>query len=152
MKHQPSGSSTWEHCTWNKLMVYYVLLVKNKLHILYKCCPASVGLNTISDFYEQVSHLFWQLYVLSPLTIFHIKFGLLSEVMISWPLSLMWLSHSSCDTHCRTATTNSIIICFYTMVREERKLRVFENRVLRKIFGPRRDEVTGNGGDCITRS
>ena len=28
-------------------------------------------------------------------------------------------------------------------MREERKLRVFENRVLRKIFGPRRDEVTG---------
>ena len=27
--------------------------------------------------------------------------------------------------------------------REERKLRVFENTVLRKIFGPRRDEVTG---------
>jgi len=24
-----------------------------------------------------------------------------------------------------------------------KKLRVFENRVLRKIFGPRRDEVTG---------
>ena len=31
-------------------------------------------------------------------------------------------------------------------LREERKLRVFEKRVLRKIFGPRRDEVTGNGG------
>jgi len=31
------------------------------------------------------------------------------------------------------------------------KLRVFENMVLRRIFGPRRDEVTGNGGDCITR-
>ena len=28
-------------------------------------------------------------------------------------------------------------------LREERKLRVFENRVLMKIFGPRRDEVTG---------
>ena len=28
-------------------------------------------------------------------------------------------------------------------LREERSLRVFENRVLRKIFGPRRDEVTG---------
>ena len=28
-------------------------------------------------------------------------------------------------------------------LREERKLRVFENRVLRKIFGPRRDAVTG---------
>jgi hypothetical protein len=26
---------------------------------------------------------------------------------------------------------------------EERKLRVFENIVLRRIFGPRRDEVTG---------
>ena len=28
-------------------------------------------------------------------------------------------------------------------LREERKLRVFENIVLRRIFGPRRDEVTG---------
>ena len=28
-------------------------------------------------------------------------------------------------------------------LREERRLRVFENRVLRKIFGPRRDEVRG---------
>ena len=27
--------------------------------------------------------------------------------------------------------------------REERKLRVFENMVLRRIFGSRRDEVTG---------
>jgi len=37
-------------------------------------------------------------------------------------------------------------------LREERKLRVFENMVLRRIFGPRRDEVTGNGGDCLKRS
>jgi hypothetical protein len=29
-------------------------------------------------------------------------------------------------------------------LREEHRLRVFENRVLRKIFGPRRDEVTGD--------
>jgi len=28
-------------------------------------------------------------------------------------------------------------------LREERKLRVFENMVLRRIFGPRRDEVDG---------
>jgi hypothetical protein len=28
-------------------------------------------------------------------------------------------------------------------LREERRLRVFENRVLRRVFGPRRDEVTG---------
>jgi hypothetical protein len=28
-------------------------------------------------------------------------------------------------------------------LREERKLRVFENGVLRRMFGPKRDEVTG---------
>jgi len=28
-------------------------------------------------------------------------------------------------------------------LREERRLRVFENRVLRRIFGPKRDEITG---------
>jgi len=28
-------------------------------------------------------------------------------------------------------------------LREERRLRVFENRVLRKVFGLKRDEVTG---------
>jgi hypothetical protein len=28
-------------------------------------------------------------------------------------------------------------------LREEYRLRVFENRVLRRIFGPKRDEVTG---------
>ena len=28
-------------------------------------------------------------------------------------------------------------------LREERCLRVFENRVLRRVFGPKRDEVTG---------
>jgi hypothetical protein len=28
-------------------------------------------------------------------------------------------------------------------LREERRLMVFENRVLRKILGPERDEVTG---------
>jgi hypothetical protein len=29
-------------------------------------------------------------------------------------------------------------------LREEHTLRVFENRVLRRIFGPKRDEVTGD--------
>ena len=29
------------------------------------------------------------------------------------------------------------------ILREEHRLRVFENRVLRRIFGPRRGEVTG---------
>jgi hypothetical protein len=29
------------------------------------------------------------------------------------------------------------------ILKEERRLRVFENRVLRRISGPKRDEVTG---------
>jgi len=36
-------------------------------------------------------------------------------------------------------------------LREECRLRVFENRVLR-VFGPQRDEVTGNGENDIMRS
>jgi hypothetical protein len=32
---------------------------------------------------------------------------------------------------------------WYLTLREEHRLRVFENRVLRRIFGPKRDEVTG---------
>jgi hypothetical protein len=31
-------------------------------------------------------------------------------------------------------------------LREESRLRVFENRVLRRIFGSKRDEVTGEWG------
>jgi hypothetical protein len=31
-------------------------------------------------------------------------------------------------------------------LREERTLRVSEKRVLRRIFGPKRDEVTGEWG------
>ena len=37
-------------------------------------------------------------------------------------------------------------------LREEHKLRVFENRVLRRVFGPKRDELTGNGESYIMRS
>jgi hypothetical protein len=37
-------------------------------------------------------------------------------------------------------------------LREELKLRVFENRVLRKIFGPKRDEYHRSGENYITRS
>ena len=29
------------------------------------------------------------------------------------------------------------------ILREERRLRMFESRVLRRVFGPKRDEVTG---------
>ena len=41
----------------------------------------------------------------------------------------------------------SILLCgcetWSLILREERRLRVLENRVLRRILGPNRDEVTG---------
>jgi hypothetical protein len=36
--------------------------------------------------------------------------------------------------------------------REERRVRLSENRALRKIFVPKRDEVTGGGENYIMRS
>jgi hypothetical protein len=49
-----------------------------------------------------------------------------------------------------------VILCgcetWSLIVREEHKLRVFENRVVRRIFGPKRDGVTESGENCITRS
>jgi hypothetical protein len=32
---------------------------------------------------------------------------------------------------------------WFLTLREEHKLRVFENRVLKRLFGPKRGEVTG---------
>ena len=40
-------------------------------------------------------------------------------------------------------STAFIITIIIDFLREERRLRVFENRVLRRIFRPKRDEVTG---------
>jgi len=37
-------------------------------------------------------------------------------------------------------------------LREERRLRVFDNRVLRGIFEPKRDDVTGDRENYIMRS
>jgi hypothetical protein len=37
-------------------------------------------------------------------------------------------------------------------LREEHRLKVFENRVLRRIFGPKRVEVIGQWRNCIRRS
>ena len=36
-----------------------------------------------------------------------------------------------------------VVLTWSLTLREERKLRVFENKVLRRICGPRCDEVTG---------
>ena len=37
-------------------------------------------------------------------------------------------------------------------LREEPRLRLFESRVLRRVFGPKRDEVTGSEENYIMRS
>jgi hypothetical protein len=43
-------------------------------------------------------------------------------------------------------------LVFHIEGREELRLRVCENRVLKKIFEPEREEVTGDGEDYIMRS
>ena len=59
------------------------------------------------------------------------------------------LSSSLLSKNLKIKKYRSIIFVFYgcetrsLTLREERKLRVFENMVLRKIFGSKRDEVTG---------
>jgi hypothetical protein len=44
----------------------------------------------------------------------------------------------------RYATFEEAIQCKWSLtLREESRMRVFESRVLRRIFGPKRDKVTG---------
>ena len=50
------------------------------------------------------------------------------------------------DIQCRTIILPVVLYGCETWslsLREERRLRVFENRVLRRVLGPKRDEVTG---------
>jgi hypothetical protein len=54
----------------------------------------------------------------------NIKIGIYKSIIL--PVVLY-----GCETWCLT-------------LREEHRLRVFENRMLRRIFGPKRDEVTGS--------
>jgi hypothetical protein len=54
----------------------------------------------------------------------------------------------------RTITLPVVLYGFETWsltLREERRLRVFENRILRKVFGHKRDKVTENGESYIMR-
>ena len=60
------------------------------------------------------------------------------------------LSSSLLSKHTKIKIYRSIILpvlygceTWSLKLREERRLKVFENRVLRRIFGPKRDEVTG---------
>ena len=47
------------------------------------------------------------------------------------------------ETELFESTNKRELLMVIETLREERKLRVFENMVLRRIFGPSRDEVTG---------
>jgi len=44
------------------------------------------------------------------------------------------------------------VLNLVTQIREEQRLRVFENRVLRRISGPKRYEVTGEWRKLHMRS
>jgi hypothetical protein len=60
-----------------------------------------------------------------------------------------WLDNISKNTKIRAHRTVVLPVVLYgcetwsLTLREEQRLRVFENRVLRGIFGPKRDEATG---------
>jgi hypothetical protein len=41
---------------------------------------------------------------------------------------------------------------WFLALREEQRLRLFEYRVLRKLFGHKTDAVRETGGKCTTRS
>jgi hypothetical protein len=47
---------------------------------------------------------------------------------------------------------NAFNVIMFLTLGEERRLRVFKNRVLRGVFGPKRVEVTGEWGNFIMLS
>jgi hypothetical protein len=53
---------------------------------------------------------------------------------------------------CEIFLTECCLEYFTRIVRDEHMLRVFENRVLRKIFRPDRDEAIGSGENYINKS
>jgi len=61
------------------------------------------------------------------------------------------------DYHVLYLTTDFMKVVLYgcktwsLTLREGRRLRVFENRALRRIFRPRKNEVTGSGENYIRR-
>jgi hypothetical protein len=61
-------------------------------------------------------------------------------------LSSCLLSRNVKAKICKTRILPDVLYGYETWsltLRKEHRLRVFENRVLRRIFGPKRDEVTG---------
>ena len=59
----------------------------------------------------------------------------------------MFLNSYKSLIKCVTVVILSVVLygceTWSLILREERRLRVFQNRMLRRIFGPKKDEVTG---------
>jgi len=69
--------------------------------------------------------------------------------------SAMYLNVLHCTlVYCSATTIRNLYGCetWSFKFREERRLRVFENRVLRTIFGPKKDEVIGSRENYVIRS
>ena len=87
------------------------------------------------------------------------EFGSEALLILSWLLPTMGRGESLSDDlsvcpSLKVAGIDTYVLLFFVVVlygcetwsltlREEQRLRVFENRVLRRIFGPKRDGVTG---------
>jgi hypothetical protein len=67
----------------------------------------------------------------------HLEYGIVSKNNV-YKTTILPLVLYGCETWSLT-------------LREEHRLRVFENRMLRRIFGPKKDEVTVEE-NCIMRS
>jgi len=61
-----------------------------------------------------------------------------------------FFTQNRCKKHIKIQRTVTlpVVLCgcetWLLILRDEHSLRVFENRVLRRIFGPKTDEVTGD--------
>jgi hypothetical protein len=56
------------------------------------------------------------------------------------------LKNNKCNVTCVTAVPSIFSFTLYLTLREEHRLRVSENSFLRRTFGPKRGEVTGEWG------
>ena len=73
----------------------------------------------------------------------------MSQATVDRTAVLMESDPRNCPTVKKTTLDNTMILLvlygcetWSVTLREKLRLRVFENRVLRRIFGPKRDEVT----------
>jgi hypothetical protein len=67
------------------------------------------------------------------------------DVFTYFDIPYLWLLHSTAFWQCLCCSTFPVVLygceTWSLTLREERRLRVFENRMLWRIFGPKRDKV-----------